>query len=262
VTRPDAPHCVDGAVLDLAYVLVRERRLPAAADVVARAARLGLALEERADEDPRLDLLTFGARGLSDFGLTIGLLPVPHPEAARTPVGPTSPSMAEAVAAPAHYLVTVTGHGDTVLARDAWLARASAAVAAASPSVGVLLGHGVVIHEASFFHHVLLETDETRLPLPVCIDVTGTRIDAAGISLQTHGMERYGRENVVVISSPDAVTDAYHLALDVAGTCLEASDPLPAGAVLERADPSEDVVVERVPCPSGADRTVLVVRMP
>lgn len=237
---------------DLAFVLVGEAKYPDAARVVASGRRLGLDLAISGDAS---DMLTFNIAGGGTF--IVALMPVRHPDAPKMPVGPTSPSVEEASAAPAHFIVTVLGLSGDARVRDKRMAALAATVIDNTNAVGAMLGHGRVFHKAKLFSEMAaLAVDAPMLPAEIAIDVTAARESEERMSFLTHGLERYGREEFYV-TCPIRGKSALGFVYSMARWML--SDPnkqLPTGDTVGRTA-EEKIRVQRVANPTGRGEQVI-----
>ncbi len=120
----------------------------------------------------------------------VALMPVPHPDVPSMPVGATSPSVDEASAAPAHFIVTALGLEGIARERDKRMAALTATVIENTPAVGAMLGHGVMFHKAKLFAEVAAAAiEDAGLPAELSVDVTAEREAEDRMSFLTHGRD-------------------------------------------------------------------------
>lgn len=241
---------------ELAFVLVSEPALPDAERLVEIAGRLGvrLVLHKARAESQR-----YAIEGGPE--LIVSLMRMPHPDAADMRGGLTSPPRKEAAAAPAHYMVTVLDPVGSRRQRDVLLAKVTAAVVRSSPAVGAMFGRGAVFHRPEVWTLVTAEHDARSLPVPVCVDVTFASEDKGRISLLTHGMRAYGREEILLYAPGNEPEDAAAFLMPLVEWLLAEPDVrLETG---ETVGPSVDVKIpiERGPSPVDEKETVIVLRL-
>ncbi len=182
------------------------------------------------------------------------LVDVPHPDAPHMMVGLASPSPEELEATRAHYIVTALGLPGDIRAQDTRMAKLTAAVVQSSPSVAAMLGAGVVFHKAAFFVDVVRSAE--ALPMLVCVDVTIAPEGETRMSILTHGMVRYGREEFFITASREG-KGAVDFVLSMTEWMLR--DPnkhLPTGDTVGRSA-EEKLTVQRVPSPTGQGPEVI-----
>ncbi|MBT3219027.1 MAG: hypothetical protein HN348_08045, partial [Proteobacteria bacterium] len=182
--------------MDLAFVLLEEPVAPDPQLVIDTARQYGV---ELAIGKGKANVSTFEfAEGGSIY---VAMMAAPHPDVPKMAFGPTSPDRDAALAAKAHYVITAMWKQEDHRIRDAMLARVVAAVVAASPAVGAMLGVGVLFHQAKLFTALAEGYAAGELPVEVCVDVTIAPEDDDRMSFLTHGMARYGREEFFVTAS-------------------------------------------------------------
>ncbi|MBK9035289.1 MAG: hypothetical protein IPL61_29225 [Myxococcales bacterium] len=178
---------------DLAFVLLRDPSYPEPDLVIASAGSLGIELSVDAPSGD-LQTFTFGDGGV----LFVALMP-PHPDAPNMASGPTAVPPPEATAARAHLMVTALGLTGAERERDTRMAALTAAVIEHVPAVGAMLGHGVVFHKAALFRDMAkLGVEQGALPSEIAVDITTARESEDRMSFLSHGMARYGREEIYV----------------------------------------------------------------
>ncbi len=244
--------------LDTAFVLVAPAGMPDESKLVDKALELGWSLtpsSEDAGESLAFDIADGGT-------LTVFQMPIPHPDAAELSRGLTSPDPDEAAAAPAHLVVVVSGQdGRTVRERDMRAVKATAAVTAACTCAGAMLGHGTVMHRAAVFSGLDAEDVESGLPVIACLDVTLAAEGNGRVSLLTHGMARYGREELFVQCAEAEMSGGIDFTYTIADWLLSTPDKhVPTGDTVGRS-PDEKIPVERVSSPVEPAETVMLLRL-
>lgn len=243
---------------DLSFVLVTEARYPEADAVISFADELGLVLTLSV-EDAEPGLLTFDGEGEPFF--VAMLIEAPHPDALDMPMGPMSPSREDIAAAKAHFVLTAVGVEGDHAARDLVMAQFTAAVVKATAGVAAMLAHGVVWHRGELYHELVgVGATEGELPVELAVDVTAGAEDHARCSFLTHGLARYGREELYVTCPRDG-TGAVGFVFDIARWILSDDPPLPTGNTIGRSI-EERLVVMRVPNPTGTGPSVIRVDLP
>ena len=243
---------------DLAFVLVARPELPALDAVVASAARVGVTLTDGKVDD---GVLSFEVQGGGLF--FAALMKAPHPDAPHMASGPTSVSPEEAAAAPAHFIVTAMSLEGTALERDTRMAALASTIVDNVPAVAAMLGHGVVFHQAKLFADLARRgAEQGELPPELAVDITAARESEERMSFLSHGLVRYGREEIYMtcpIRGKGALDFMFSL---VRWLLTDREKQLPTGETLGRSD-DEKVTIQRVPNPAGAggDSAPLVIRL-
>ena len=199
---------------DLAFVLLRQAVEPQPTQVITAARRYGFELMLHS---PALDGGGLAFDLTDGAGMIVTLVGVPHPDAVEMPVGVTSPPPEEIAASSAHLIVGTVGLTGDERARDTVLAQLTAAVLDCVDAVGAQLGHGVTFHRAGIFAGAakLAADQQEQLPVEVAVDVTAAQESASRMSFLTHGLVRYGREELFVtceIEGKGALSFVYDLA--------------------------------------------------
>lgn len=235
----------------LSFVLLERPEYPDPETCVRVAAELGLELKP--ESSPAEGPISFALTGAGS--VMVMLVEAPHPDAPHMPLGLASPTDEELERVTAHYIVTALSLPDDPRVRDPLMAALTAAILAASPSVAAMLGNGVVFHRAEFFLDVV-RSSEGELPMLVCIDVTQAAEDDVRMSMLTHGMQRYGREEFFVTCSQEG-SGALDFVLSLAGWMLDDPDKtLPTGETVGRSA-EEKITIQRVPSPLGEGPEVI-----
>lgn len=244
---------------DLAFVLVRQPTAPEPAAVAAAAARYGVQLTPTASSTD--GVITFDIDG--GASLAVATLAVPLPDAATRPIGLTSAPPEEVAAAPAHLIVTAFGLSGSARDRDTRMAQLTAAVIDSVDAVGALLGHGTLIQKAGLFADAARLAADEREPLmvEVAVDITAAPESADRMSFLTHGLRRYGREELYV-TCPIQGTGALDFVLSLARWMLADPDAhLSTGDTVGRSA-EEKILVQREPDPTGQGRQVIRLDLP
>lgn len=244
-------------MVDVAFLLVNEAKYPEPAQVVGAAERLGISLEHQPGEDGQPMGFGLGNGGT----LFLMLVEAPHPDAPEMPYGPTSPAREEAVAAPAHFIVTALGLDGDERQRDLVLAALTSSVIATTPAVGAMLGHGVVFHKAGLFQGMTeLGVEEGELPPELVCDITVAPEGEERMSFLTHGLQRYGREELYVTCSTRG-KGGLDFVFSIARWLLtDREKQLPTGDTIGRSA-EEKVQVQRVPNPTGRGDEVMLLEL-
>ena len=233
----------------LSFVLLERAALPDPAALQSNAAAYGLRLQPGAVTE---GVMQCEIDGLGD--LMISLMPAPHPDAAHMPRGLLSPDEAELARMTAHFIVVAMGLPEDPRTHDTLLAKLTAIVAESSPAIAAMLGTGVTFHKAPAFVELVKEAD--GLPMLACVDVTMAPEPDARMSILTHGLDRYGREEFFVTASQRG-QGAVDFILSLAQWML--ADPnkhLPTGDTVGRTA-DEKIRVQRVPNPTGQGPQVI-----
>ncbi|MEQ9075411.1 MAG: hypothetical protein RLP09_16265 [Sandaracinaceae bacterium] len=245
---------------DLAFVLLAEAAPPNVEALSSAIRAIGFpdarVLPPRAEDDGSTEVQLGG-----DQRLLVMLMPAPHPDAAGM-AGPLTPPAEELAAAPAHYVVTALGLEGQVADKDRALAALTAAVIRSSEATAAMLGHGRLFYDAGIFVEVAEAAfEQSEAPVEVIVDVTAAREPDGRLSLLSHGLERYDRENFFVTVSAGGV-DAVDFVLSLARWMIERPDVhLPTGDTVGR-DAKEQIVVQRGPHPLDPARTVVRLDLP
>jgi len=190
------------------------------------------------------------------------LMPVPHPDVPTMIFGPTGPDKDEAIAAPAHLIVTAMGLGGSVRQKDLQLAALTACVIDGAPSVGAMLGHGLYFHRADLFAELArLGVEAGDLPAELAIDISMASEPDDRVSFLSLGLARYGREEFLITAPVDG-KGALGFLFDMARWMLGEPDyELPTGDTVGR-DEHEQLLIQRVPNPSASGDTVIRLDLP
>ena len=244
--------------VDLGFVLLAEAVLPEPGRLVKAAAEFGLGrlteVKEVKEGDPSSEVQVF--RLPAGSTLMVALIPMPHPNVGSTAVGWAFPDREQAVAAPAHLIVSGLGLGGPPMERDGTMARLLAAVLQAGSGVAAMLGDGVTWIARETFVNVVGSCPEGEFPLPACVDVTVAGEDRNRASLLTHGMQRYGREELYVTTPRRKGGEALAFVWDIAQWLLSIEKAPPTGDTVGRTA-EEKVRVKRVPSPTGRGSKVV-----
>ncbi len=244
--------------MDVAFILLRTGVMPSAEAVAREALRYGFKLIPAGDGDGKP--LSFTIEGGGPF--LAMLIDAPHPDAARTPAGPTAADAEDIKDCKAHVIVTAMSLKGTVRQRDAQMAGLAAAIAAASDAVGVQLAHGILFHKAQLYCEMAaLALESGELPAEFAVDITVASEPGERMSFLTHGMPRYGREEFF-ITCPVQGKGALGFIFDMTRWMLtDKQKQLPTGDTVGRSA-EEKVVVQRVPNPTGRGGEVIRLDLP
>jgi hypothetical protein len=250
--------------MDIAFVLTRSAAKLKPKAVIESARRLGFTLthEGSTKDEARGGVQIDQFNGPGEVCMFVALMPLPHPDVPGMPTGPTSPKPEALAAAKAHLIITIQGLEGPDRERDAEAAALATSVIENVDAVGAMLGHGVVFHEAKAFADLAaLGREEGVLPPEIAVDVTAARQSATTMSFLTHGMQRYGREEIWVtcpIAGKGAAGFVYGL---VRWLLTDLDKQLPTGDTIGRTA-SEKVPIERVPNPTGKGPEVIWLDLP
>lgn len=239
-------------MVDLAFIATQTPPAIDSAAVVAAAAELGLEWTALAQEDPDGPLsFQFG-----DATIMALAIPAMHPDIPNMPVGPTGADPEELKATQGHVIVTALGLNGDEATRDCEIAVFTAVVMKTTDPVGAMLGHNTHFHKAEVFEQLVLSNvAEGRPPLPVLVSVTVAGDGSGRMSFLSHGMERYGNEDLYVTCSVEG-TGAVPFVYDMMSWFFELDEELPTGDTIGR-DEDEHLTIQRVPSPADADRIVM-----
>jgi hypothetical protein len=135
-----------------------------------------------------------------------------------------------------------------LLRDDELTARLLAAIAASTDATAVKLAHSRVFYDAEMFVDHVAATAPGTLPVQVCIDLTFEEIDDKSHSVLSHGMARYGREELLITTEGEVAEVAVQFAWSLAAAALSGPKRTPYGSTVE--GPSgERIAVRRVPHP-------------
>ncbi len=235
---------------ELAWVLIEAPEYPDPAKVVESGQRLGLRMKVTSSGEPQI----YEVEGTGT--LMVMMMPVPDPDAGKLLVGPMSPERDIVRAAKAHLIVTALELAGTPRAKDTKLALMVAALVPNVRAVALKLHHGVVWQRADVFAEMAaLAVDEGVLPAEIAVDVTVAREPDERMSFLTHGMQRYGKEELLV-TCPIHGKGALDFTLQLVRWMLDEAGDIPTGDTIGRSE-HEKIVVQRVPHPAGGGKPVI-----
>jgi hypothetical protein len=194
--------------------------------------------------------------------LMVMLIAASHPDVADMAQGPLSPPLEQLTAAPAHYIVTALGLEGSDAQKDSRMAALTATVLAGCRPAGVMLGHGILFHNPDLFADLALSAAEhDELPVEICVDVTVARESEDRMSMLSHNMTRYGREEFFVIAPIEGKGALDFLLSMVRWMIADPDKHLPTGDTVGRTA-EEKITVERVPNPTGEGPEVIQLVLP
>jgi hypothetical protein len=238
-------------VIDLATVLLDQPHALDPSAITAAAARLGVSLKNVGTGD----VTSFDVEGGGDVHL--GLVKAPHPGASGPAFGPLAIDPAAIRDTRAHVLVTGRELPGDVGARDRLMLRLVAATLEATGGVSASLAPGVIFHRPGLvidFAKLAAESDE--LPFEVAVDLTSARESEERMSFLTHGLARYGSEDLYLTASVNG-KGALDFLFGVGRWFYSQPElRLPTGDTLGRSE-TERVTIQRVPSPIDPTRTVV-----
>ena len=235
---------------EIAWVLVDDAAFPDPARVIATGKQLGLRMKLTSPGEPQI----YEAEGVGT--LMVMVMPAADPDRMKLPFGPMSPDPEVVEGAQAHIIVTaleLTGPARVV---DTKLALLTATIVENVRAIAVKLHHGAVWQRANVFAKLAaLAVDEGVLPAEAAVDVTVSREDGDRMSFLTHGMERYGKEELYV-TCPVRGKGALDFVLQIVRWMLDDPGEIATGDTIGRSE-TEKIVVQRVPNPAGGDKPVI-----
>jgi len=234
----------DGAGIMLGFVLLEEAALPDDVKLINAVRALGLG--EIGIGEREVDTASWS---IGDLSLIVGLMRAPHPDAPKMAIGPFSP-MLEDEGPPAHLIVTLLGAEGSRVDRTALIIRIVTAVALATPSVAAMRGEGAMFYRTDVLAQFVSGTPRGELPTEVAIDITIASEPDGRVSLLTHGMAAYDREEFLVTAPFDDAEDAFELANNMVHWVLVAQPDkqFPTGDTVGRTA-AERIEVQRVDSP-------------
>ena len=244
------------SMVDISFILAKSDQVLDPVRIVAAAKELGLDLTAAADGSTSFTIEGGGG------AMVAALIGVAHPDAPMMPIAPTSPTRDDIAAAKAHIVVTGVGLAGDVRERDTLMAALTASVIGATEAVGAMLGHGVVFHKAALFQAMAASGfEEGELPVAIAVDITGAKEPEDRMSFLTHGMRRYGREEVY-FTAPARGKGALGFVLDLMSWMLGDMDhAFPTGDTIGR-DDGEKLKIQRVASPAGNPEQVIRLDLP
>jgi len=236
---------------DVSFVLLSDNAYPNAEAVIASAAKMGLELTLTESEGPVGFSMDTGGQ------LFVMLMPVPHPDVPEMIFGPTAPPKEEAIAAPAHLIVTALGLAGNELQRDLQMAALTACVMDGTRAIGAMFGHGRFFHLAGLFSELAkLGVEHGEMPAEIAVDITSAPEPEDRMSFLTHGLARYGREDFLITCPVDG-QGALDFVFSMVRWMLQDPDKqLPTGDTLGRSE-EETLVIQREPNPTGSGDIVI-----
>lgn len=243
---------------DIAFLITRSPSPCEPTAVVDHARALGLPLEVQDDQS------SAGATELASFSFGDGrpgmmvctFLPVPHPDALNMAIGPLSPTTEDLQAASSHMILVGFGIEGTTVERDALMYQFAAAVSRATDAVAVAVGPAVNFQRADVFADLAGLIPEHGMPSELAITVTTEIEPEATMSIMTHGLDRFQREEFVLHADPEG-EGAMALIFDMARWVM--ADPnmrLPTGDTVGRTE-DEKLLIGRRPHPSTEGAEVI-----
>jgi|GEM_PF-2279526 len=184
-------------------------------------------------------------------------VPVPHPKATTMRRDAASPLPEEIAAAKAHIMVGAVNldrlAGADQEAIDRAMLRATCATVKTTDAVAVMLGQGIYFHRPEVFVGLTLINDEwDRLPPTIVVNVTEGQNTDGRPTLLTHGLERYGRSELLVGCTSDRTASREFVESIIEWLMLEPTRQLEPGQVV----PGQSITVGSVASPLGNGTTV------
>jgi hypothetical protein len=245
---PPAADKVEGPLL--AYVLLGSGGTPDVQKILAAAGpTLSLSSTEQGGS-----VLAFEVKG--GGGLFVARVPARHPDAAAAPRGPFSPRVEEVEAHVEHLVVKAMGLPGNAHAQDAVFVRLVAAVVQGVPAVAVTAGPGVVWLRPDAVLSMTSETPVGEVPYELTVNLSLGPESEGRLSLLSHGMVRYGREEFYLTGSRAQMPDALDLVLALIRWLATSDHQLPTGETVGRSA-EEKLEVKRQPHPVAIDQMVI-----
>ena len=241
--------------IQMGFIVAAMEVLPAPETVVAAANELGLTGLAHEPMDNESFMLSF-SHPLGSFIVT--LMPAPLPGGTGMPSGIFSPQKDEVAAISQHLIVVLTGSGGDVRARDLAAAKFMAAVATSVDALGASFGHGAALTRTDVLVAAVKDAGESGVVIPVGVDITLALESKTRASLLTHGMQRYGREELYILvpAEDKRILDAFTFAIDISTWMLNVDTVFKDGETLGRSE-EERILIERVPNPTGSPDRVI-----
>ena len=251
--KTESPPVVSAeAGLSLAFVLTKNVQVDED-KLVASAASMGLTLTPMPVEPGTAQFVQFSMG--SDVFL-IARMPA-FPRADELARGPLSPGETEIAVSKAHLVLTTMSKTPRTLPElDSTMARLTAATIDASDATAAMLGHGMMLYRAEAFNRVVKGTEAGQIPVEICVDLTIVQEPNNRMSVLTHGLPRYGGEEVYVTglaSNSDVIGWAHAMARWM---LLDPNKHFPTGDTLGRTA-EEKILIQRVRHPAGEGPKVI-----
>src|SRR5262249_38837257 len=153
--------------------------------------------------------------------------------------------------------VTLHAEGD-VTTRLSMLTSILAAIAEASPAVGIYWGDAGATHDPEFFREIAKSrTTDSRLMLWTGISIAR---DGERYSLLSLGMKQFALPDLLLVVPPAKTDDAIPFMLDLLGMVVHGGKPLPEGDTVGRSA-TEKLPVHYVRSPVDPNAKVWRVEM-
>ncbi|PIE23446.1 MAG: hypothetical protein CSA62_07460 [Planctomycetota bacterium] len=240
------------------FALLRENTLPSPERLGAAMVELGFELGEEPIEVKEDSLLLPLAHGAA---LRLTLTPAQQSKLADLPPGLTSPPEEEIAKCKAQLLTVLQGIEGSPLTQDLLMCRATAAVLRVSPAIGAMFGRSRSIHDAKLWEGIDADMNEEDPPIELMVDLSIADEGQGRLSILTHGMPRYGRENFHIFAPQTKGQDAAELCFHLVYELLSQPDlEYPSGTRLGRRA-REKHRLDRGPSPINPKETVMILRM-
>lgn len=251
--------------IGLSFIVLNDMEAPTPKAIMAAAHSMGIELTQvDSESEPNADgpdPLVFNLG--DDSRLLVMLMPIPHPDAGDMMQGPLSPpDLNEVVEGPAHLVVSAMQLPGTIDEQDIRMAALTASVVEACNAVAVLKMPGRIFHRPALFVDCARDAiKDGELPMLICVDISMAREPDDRISLLTHNMDRYGRENFYVFAGEDP-SEAMDYTMNLVTWMLSDREyHLPTDDTIGRTA-EEKITVQRVPNPTGEGDDVIKLELP
>lgn len=242
----------------LAMVATMSPELPAPAALTEALAAWGVPGTVSAEEGVLTAQVRLGDR---DVPVVITGIDVPHPGSHGEAMGvaPADPAiMAETTA---HLIVSVLGRGSLV--DEEICARVTSAVVSLRDDVaGIFHGPTPAPMHPRFYTAMVEDTPPGTFPLPACL---GTTIGPEGhrrLGVLSHGLSRWGRDELYLVAPRDRATQAAEFLWDLAAFVLDRPPgTISPGETVGRT-PEETLPVKLDKSPVGDGTMVLRIELP
>ena len=240
------------------FVVTDSLEPPASAQIIARAAELGLGLTPESSDHEHID--SFRVEG--DMLRGVVQMRAPIPDFENYPTSVFSPPLEQLQAARSHLILTTVGLPSDPVMRRTLQAVLCAAVVSATQAIAVGLGHGW--YAASVLDSLAEGASRDASPSGLLlVDITCVTEPSGATSFLTSGMDRAGREEELFLTCPQRTKTERDWVFDLVNMLV--ADPTynfpPTGHTVGR-DANERILVKREPNPTGSGLPVVRLDLP